>query len=195
MPTHVRVCRECGEEYRPGVVRCADCGGELEDRFLEEGDEPSRPTEAPAPAGPDLSGLRPIFVSSRAADLVPLAECLRGADIAFRLAERPTPEGAPPSFSLLVHEDDAAQAHAALGPLLAPHAELDDVRGLETRFENGRGYGRCPACGAEQAGGAAECHECGLVLGGGEAVTCSRCGGPLPEAAAACPACGGPPVD
>jgi hypothetical protein len=194
MPTHVRVCRDCGEEYRPGVALCADCGGELEDRFLDEGEEPTRPAEA-APAGPDLSGLRPLFVSGRAADLVPLAECLRGTGIPFRLAERPVPAGAPPSFSLLVHEDDAEQALAALGPLLAPQAEPDEVRSLEMHFEDGRGYVRCPACGADRAEGGAECPECGLVLGGGEPATCPRCGGPLPEAAAACPACGGAPVD
>jgi hypothetical protein len=195
MPTHVRVCRECGEEYRPGIVRCADCGGELEDRFLEEGDEPSGPAEAPAPAGPDLSRFRPIFMSGRAADLVPLAERLGQSEIGFHLAERPTPEGAPPSFSLLVHEDDAAKALAALGPLVAPQVEPDDVRGLETHFEDGRGYVRCPACGTEQAAGAAECHECGLVLGGGEVATCPRCGGPVLEAGATCPACGGAPAD
>ena len=192
MPSHVRVCRDCGEEYRPGVAVCADCGGELEDRFIEEGDEPSRPARPPAP---DLSRFRPIFVSARAADLVPLAECLRGADVVFHLTERPVPEGAPPSYSLLVHEDDARQALAALGSLLAPHTEPDEVRGVETRFEEGRGYVRCPACGTEQAGGAAECHECGLVLGGGEAATCPRCGGPLSEGGAGCPACGGTPVD
>ena len=36
MPDHVRVCRDCGEEYRPEIVRCADCGGELEDRYEGE---------------------------------------------------------------------------------------------------------------------------------------------------------------
>ena len=29
---HVRVCVECGEEYRPEIAVCADCGGALEDR-------------------------------------------------------------------------------------------------------------------------------------------------------------------
>jgi hypothetical protein len=32
----VRVCRECGEEYRPDVLVCADCGGELETRRADE---------------------------------------------------------------------------------------------------------------------------------------------------------------
>ena len=29
---HVRVCVDCGEEYRPQITACADCGGRLEDR-------------------------------------------------------------------------------------------------------------------------------------------------------------------
>ena len=170
MPEHVRVCRECGEEYRPGIAVCADCGGELEDRFLdEESEEPAGRPRPEAPAGPDLTGFRPVFVSGRAADLVPLAETLTDADIGFHLAERASAgEGGPASFSLLVHERDAAAALQALAPLLAPQVEPEDLHGLESHFEEGRGYVRCPACGTEQAAGAAECHECGLALGGGE---------------------------
>ena len=55
MTDHVRVCRECGEEYRPEVVRCADCGGELEDRFEGEGAEsppPRRPRRRRRPSSP-----------------------------------------------------------------------------------------------------------------------------------------------
>ena len=33
MEVHVRVCRDCGEEYRPEIAVCADCGGELEDVY------------------------------------------------------------------------------------------------------------------------------------------------------------------
>ena len=36
MQVHIRVCRECGEEYRPHIVSCADCGGELEDVYEDE---------------------------------------------------------------------------------------------------------------------------------------------------------------
>jgi hypothetical protein len=195
MTVHVRVCRDCGEEYRPGIVRCADCGGELEDRFLDdEPPEPSGPAEPEPPAGPDLSAFRPIFASRRAADLVPLAEHLRDAEIGFHLVEQPAPEGAPSSFSLLVHESDEAGARRVLTPLLVPHVASNDVHDLEAHFEEGRGYVRCPACGTEQAAGAVECHECGLALGDMEAAVCPRCGGPLPEAGAACPACGGAPA-
>jgi hypothetical protein len=190
MPTHVRVCSDCGEEYRPDIVRCADCGGALVDRFLEDEQESPGPAEPEAPAGPDLSGFHPVFVSGRATDLVPLAERLRQAEIAFHLAERPVPEGAAPSFSLLVHEDDREHALRALAPLLGSQVEPDEDRGGEEQPSV-----RCPACGTEQTAGAAECPECGLALGGGEGDRCPRCGGPVPEAGAKCPACGGAPVD
>ena len=50
MATHVRVCRDCGEEYRPEVVRCADCGGVLEYRFEGEPEEEDVMARPPRPA-------------------------------------------------------------------------------------------------------------------------------------------------
>jgi len=191
-PVHVRICRECGEEYRPGITSCADCGGELEDRFLD--DEALRPPTAPAgleaETGPDLSQHRPVFVSGRAADLVPLAEELKEAGISFHLLESPAEEERrAASYSLLVHENDAARALRVLSPLLAPGEAAEGLPGLEGHFEEGRGYVRCPACGREQTAGAACCPDCGLALGA-EGFACARCGSPLPEAVATCAACG-----
>jgi len=169
MPVHVRVCRDCGEEYRPEVVRCADCGGALEDRF-EGGPEgaalPAAGGEEPAP---DLTGYRVLFVTPRAADLVPLAERLREVPIDYRLAEPPgRVEGAPARYALLVKEADAASALEALADLVAPHEDAEAVRGVETRFDAEHGYRECPACGTKTAAGTTECPECGLVLGAGE---------------------------
>ena len=192
MHFHVRVCRECGEEYRPEIVRCADCGGELEDVFEDEG----TPTLAPAPnvpEAPDLRDHRAVFETARARDLVPLAERLREADVSFHLAEKaPAGEGTPVLFQLLVPESRVKAALEALAPLLAPHAERESVHALETSYESGRGYVRCPACGSDQPIGAAECPECGLALGSGSP-TCGRCGAELPGEGASCPACGAPP--
>jgi hypothetical protein len=164
----VRVCRECGEEYRPGVVRCADCGGELEDRY--PGDEaPAAPAQEPPP-GVDLLGYRVLYMTPRATDLVPMAERLRQAPIEYRLAEQPgAVEGAPPRYAILVRDDDAQRALAAVTDLIAPHEDAADVHAVETRFDPERGYLRCPACGAAPPAGAAECPECGLGLGGEEA--------------------------
>jgi hypothetical protein len=169
MADHVRVCRECGEEYRPEIVRCADCGGELEDRYEGQGEE-NLPHPAPekAPAA-ELAGYRVLFMTPRAADLVPLAERLRDTSVKYRLAEQPAPtEGAPPRYALLVQDADAAGALEALADLLAPHEDTAGVHAVETRFHPERGYTLCPACGAEAAPGAVECQECGLGLAGGE---------------------------
>ena len=164
---HVRVCRECGEEYRPDVLRCADCGGELEDLF--EGEAGAVAAEAPSEAAAaEAAGHRVLFLTPRAADLVPMAERLRAASLAYRLAEqRPATEGAPVRYALLVPEEGAKAALQALADLVAPHEE-GDVHAVETRFDTERGYVECPACGARTAPGAAEGADCGLGLGGAE---------------------------
>jgi hypothetical protein len=162
MPVHVRVCRECGEEYRPGVIRCADCGGELEDRF----DGAGAPPPAAEETSPALAEHRAVFVTHRAADLVPLAERLREAGIVHRLAEFPgRGEGAPARYALFVQEASSAAALAALADLVAPHEDRAAVHGIETRFDAEHGYRECPACGAHVAPRTVECPECGLVLG------------------------------
>lgn len=169
MTDHVRVCRECGEEYRPEIVRCADCGGELADRYEGEGQE-SLPHPAPdEAAAAELLGYRVLFMTPRAADLVPLAERLRDKGVKYRLAEQPAlTEGAPPRYALLVQDADAAGALEALADLVAPHEDTAGVQAVETRFHPEHGYVLCPACGAEAAPGAAECQECGLGLAGGD---------------------------
>lgn len=167
MTDHVRVCRECGEEYRPEVVRCADCGGELEDRHEGEERVAHAPPEETAAA--ELTNHRVLFMTPRAHDLVPLAERLRDRHVEHRLAEQPaSAEGAPSRYALLVRDEDAAGALAALADILAPHEDATDVHAVETRFDPGRGYLQCPACGAEAGPGAAECLECGLGLAGGD---------------------------
>jgi hypothetical protein len=163
---HVRVCRDCGEEYRPGVLRCADCGGELEDRFGDEAPAASGPTAEEAAAA-ELAGQRVLFLTPRAADLVPLAERLREAGVEYRLSEqRGIGEGAPSRFALLVKDESVATALRALGDILAPHEEAEDLHAVETRFDAERGYLECPACGARTAPGTTECAECGLSLAG-----------------------------
>jgi ribosomal protein L40E len=162
---HVRICRDCGEEYRPEAVRCADCGGELEDR--KPGEEPEAPPPEPDEAPVDAAGHRALFLTPRAAELVPLAERLRETRIEYRLAQQPAPAaGAPARYALLVRDEDAAGALSALADLLAPDEPAEGIRAVETRFDPGRGYVQCPACGAEPPPGADECPGCGLGLGG-----------------------------
>ena len=190
MQYHVRVCRECGEEYRPDIVRCADCGGELEDVFEDEGIPSPARSAPPAPESIDLTGHRVLFESHHAPDLVSLAERLKGAQIAFRLVEEAVGEASTARYSLVVAEDHARTALEALADLLVPHTEAESVHALDTSYESGR-YVRCPACGAEQGSGRTECAECGLALGPA-APTCPRCGAPLEEEGGACSSCGSP---
>jgi predicted amidophosphoribosyltransferase len=166
--THVRVCRDCGEEYRPGVARCADCGGELEDRFEGSEDvtapEPAR--EEPAPAPPNYHAL---FVTPYAADLVPMAERLREAGIEYRLAEAPgRAEEAPSRYGLFVSEENVDAAQKALAEVVASHAGAEAAPGVAAAFDKEQGYLECPACGTKTSAGTAECPECGLVLGAAE---------------------------
>jgi ribosomal protein L40E len=202
MLTHVKICRDCGEEYRPQALRCTDCGGELEERQLDDDGtlfdpEPVGEAEAAAQAegAPQAEAAgRVLFVTPRANELVPLAEALRAEGLAYHLLERPAHrEGAAPSYALVVPEDVAAAALRTLAPLVAPGHDAAEVEGIEARFEPERGYVRCPACAAEQPPGAAECGECGLTLGTleeEELAACPRCGAPLPSADTPCSACG-----
>ena len=167
MPTHVRICRDCGEEYRPDVVRCADCGGELEDRF-EGQEEPPAPGAATGEPAPSTPPVRALFVTSHAADLVPMAERLREAEIEYRLAEAPgRVEGAPSRYGLFVSEEDADDALKALADVDA-HGSAEAAQSVEAGFDKEQGYLECPACGTRTSAGTGECPECGLALGAGE---------------------------
>jgi hypothetical protein len=147
---HVRVCVECGEEYRPEIAACADCGGQLEDRH-EDGDRTVLPSARPAAGepGPDAAFTETISEAKAATDLEPEADLLIEAGIQVRV--RPVPEG---GYRLLVTAADLEHALAVLG-LLAPEG---DASAEETNRS-------CPACAVAVPPGAAECPECGLALG------------------------------
>jgi uncharacterized protein with PIN domain len=172
-----RVCLECGEEFRPEIARCSDCGGALSDVYEDEsGPLVSPPASLAAePAPPpdaDLADFRPIFVGGQAVLLVPLAERLKAEQVDFRLAEEMAdPERGTASFSLLVREADRARALLALAPLLGEETGEGRLHAVESHFAQSGRYVRCPACDTEIAASANECPECGLVVagGGGEA--------------------------
>jgi hypothetical protein len=171
MPVHVRVCRDCGEEYRPGVVRCADCGGELEDRFEgeEEGAAPAAEGGKEPAAEADQAGTHVLAGSTNVRELVPMAERLRESGIEYWFVEqRGSAEGAPPRYALLVRETDASRALATVTELKAAQAHATEGHAVQAHFDEERGYVECPACGAKTTPGAAECPECGLGLGGDE---------------------------
>ena len=157
----MRVCRDCGEEYRPEIVRCADCGGELEDRYPGERGLAAGAADAAA-RRPSSPAIRVLFMTPRATDLVPMAERLREVAIEHRLAEQPgTVEGAPPRYAMLVREADAGR-RSQPSPTSSRRTTTGRLHAVETRFDPERGYLQCPACGPTRPPGATECPECGL---------------------------------
>lgn len=163
-----RVCRDCGEEFRPEIARCSDCGGEL----VAPDENDAAPAVAPPEAASldDLADFRPIFVGAQAALLVPLAEAVEREGIALRLAEEVgDSERGTASFSLLVREADRARALKALAPLLGEETGDRRLEAVESHFEESGRYSRCPACDAEVDVASTECPECGLVIAGGGA--------------------------
>jgi uncharacterized protein with PIN domain len=166
-----RVCRDCGEEFRPEIARCSDCGGELVGPD-ENGAGPAAVATVEPAHEEDLADFRPIFVGAQAALLVPLAETLKADGIAFRLAEEVAdPDRGTASFSLLVREADRVAALEALAPLLGEETSGGRLVVVESHFEESGRYSRCPACDTEVAVSATECPECGLVIAGGGAPT------------------------
>jgi hypothetical protein len=144
---HVRVCVECGEEYRPEIAVCADCGGQLEDR-LDDADRTVLPSAEPVAGGPESEAqfTETVLQAEKVKDLTGEADRLVEAGIPFRL--RPAP-GA--GYRVLVAAADHDRALAVLGLLADAGA--------------GGGEPSCPACGAAVQPGAADCAECGLAVG------------------------------
>jgi predicted amidophosphoribosyltransferase len=157
---HVRVCVECGEEYRPEITVCADCGGRLEDRT--DADTPTSGRSGVSASAlttqPDLTGHRAVYQTREPRDLAKAAESLRQAGLAFQIVEQKLQNDERRSALLLfVRDEDAPAALRLVAPLHGPDAvayvEGDDAR--------------CPACDAPVPGAARECPECGLALAAG----------------------------
>lgn len=145
---HVRVCVECGEEYRPEIVTCADCGGRLEDRH-DDGDRTVVAEPEVRGPHPDAGFTETVVHAKAATDLTEEADRLIEAGIDVRV--RPEPEG---GYGLLVTAADADRALAVLGLLPADggHGAQDTDR-------------PCPACGVRVEPGTVDCPECGLAVG------------------------------
>lgn len=145
---HVRVCRECGEEFRPEAVVCSDCGGALEDRD-DANPGAAGATAAPAALVATRPDLVPVAEGTEAGEVEPFARQLGEAGIAFAVS------GAIHQFRVLVDPADAPRARAVLGLDAVPESVALTA---------------CPACGAALPAGAGECPECGLGLSSPEPV-------------------------
>lgn len=164
---HVRVCVDCGEEYRPDVQACADCGGRLEDRF-EDAPRPRKEPEVKKTPAIDLSGHTEVFVARQASHVLDAAEALREAGLSSRIVEATEGPEKQPTFRLFVRQEDAPQAVRALAPFHGFEGDPDQLLAVDSGFEPGLGYAQCPACGSNVPAGAKECPECGLLLGAEE---------------------------
>lgn len=151
---HTRYCPNCDDEFRPDIVRCSDCGGELEDRYDEDGQERREAPPPPEPEAPPEEYL-PVFGCMESPALKEAADLLAAAGVPFRAT------GCSTGFQLLVRESDRSAAAVALRGREGTLAIPDDAEASV-----GAEGGTCPACGAAVPAGAAECPECGLVVGG-----------------------------
>jgi hypothetical protein len=160
---HVRVCTACGEEYRPEIARCSDCGGVLEDRH--DGEAPAAKVETVAGDDPPHDA-RALLWAADARDLVPHADRLtaEGIDVRIAARDRATDERHP-GFELRVRDADRPAASRLVKPLIdaAPGPTLLEAIPLGADPE-ASGAGACPACGAQVVWTAADCPECGLAL-------------------------------
>jgi RNA polymerase subunit RPABC4/transcription elongation factor Spt4 len=145
----VKVCVDCGEEYRPDIQVCADCGGQLEPRpGDEERPRAAMPASEERSADPDADFTTTVLHADRASDLRTEADRLVEAGIDFRL--RASGRGA--GYELLVTAEDRERALESLGLLTdAPSAP--------------GGERACPACGTAVQKDVTDCPECGLTVG------------------------------
>jgi predicted amidophosphoribosyltransferase len=180
---HIRYCVTCEQEFRPEILRCSDCGGDLEDRYEEDAGEGSRVEKAET-AAPDLqeppAEYLPVFACRNSQSLKEAADCLAAASIPFRAT------GSGSGFQLLVRAQDGPTALVALRGREGTAGPDDDSQPFV-----GMEGGVCPACGANVPAGVLECPGCALVVGA-EAARCDSCGSPLGPADVQCPVCRAP---
>lgn len=175
---HVRVCVDCGEEYRPEIAVCADCGGALQDRYEHGGGTPL-PSGPPAePAGDPSAAFSELLVfDDDATRLVEAADRLVEQGIACRVRpnrsieripaddgdpERDAAAAARHGYWLCVRTEDLEASLAALGLPAPAQVEAATASGAARP---------CPACDTTVPPGAVECPGCGLVVGDGPAAS------------------------
>jgi hypothetical protein len=180
---HTRYCVDCEQEFRPEILRCSDCGGELEDRYEDDEGEGLRPANA-AETAADLeeppAEYLPVFTCRDSQSLKAAVDCLSAASIPFRAT------GSGSGFQLLVRAQDEPTALVALRGREGTAGPDDD-----SPPSVGPEGGLCPACGANVPAGVLECPACALVVGA-EAARCDSCGSPLGPTDVECPVCRAP---
>jgi len=178
---HVRYCVNCEQEFRPEILRCSDCGGDLEDRYEDEDAGLARGEVTAEVVDPHVIEPPPeyrlVFRGPDSASFKKAADALAAARIRFR------GDGSAAGFQLLVPAEDLPAAAAALagteGSVLV-NDEAQPFVGVEG--------GVCPACGTSVAAGLLDCPGCGLTVGA-EPAQCESCGALLGPSDVHCPVC------
>jgi len=159
-------CPQCGGEYRPEVLSCAECGVALVGGETLLAGQKHR-SGGPAEIGP----LEPVITVHRGplVQVKALQSYLRGQGLPCRMVKEAG--GAcgcrGPEVLLQVREEDLAEAMAAM------EREYRDNTGLadhDTHFagavyDAGEAEVVCPACGCRFAPDSSECPDCGLCFG------------------------------
>lgn len=159
---HVRRCRACGEEYRPEIATCVECGGPLEDVDDELVPFEARPrAEVAEPSiRKPPEGYVSVHVTREVRDIDAFVERLDAAEIPFHVQDAQGERGHSAStYSVMVPEAQALPARRAIAPLLGM-----DPEDVEREFDPEQGYGQCPACSSQIPPRAATCPECGLTI-------------------------------
>lgn len=164
-------CPKCEAEYRPGFTECAHCNVPLVEALeqLTVGEVEDTLAVGRARSSPELGHL--VEVHGHQYDFMRLftlaeakevAELLKGEGIASLLV--PIEEEFPDARHLLevrVHKERLAEAEAAVRADFERKVEEEGAGGDMNTTE----VDMCPACGAHVPLDAAECPECGLVVG------------------------------
>lgn len=137
-----------------------------------------RRSEPPAADWRPAGDYQPILWREYAADLTRLADRLVAAGVPFYLRPREVEDGRTAGYEIRVRQEErelalreleALQRAGSADPAAEVARPIDDngaaPAGPPASTESRPG---CPACGAAVTVGAAECPDCGLVLGGAE---------------------------
>jgi hypothetical protein len=164
---HVRVCRQCDEEYRPEIAVCADCGAELVDA-----DDEGAPASAAAghAATEGVEPEQPLYAAGSPRDLTALADELVRAGLPFRLASAAERDPDRRGYDLRVPLSAVEAAQRVLAPLVAAdlgrlYVEIPVLVGLPEVDDEAEPLSSCPACETPLAEEALECPACGLAVG------------------------------
>jgi hypothetical protein len=164
----VRYCPACGDEFRPEIAVCSDCGGALilqPEGLGAAGVAGSAPSESEPGRGRDgwrtaldalpISTLLPVRTFDALRDLEPAVAAFADLELPSRVLVQ---NG---RYILLVHPETLAEAQIALHAL-----NPDQGDRLDPAFDATAGrYSNCPACSASLPEASGDiCPECGLEL-------------------------------